>query len=196
MPVTALPSSRPRAVELLEGGVACLVPVLAEVGPGDLARPTPCRGWDLATLLLHLAEGVDTVTTCLPDEFPCEDPGPLRSVADLRERCQRMIAAWARAVEDDPVEVPCDWGGVTLPHHVVALVGGLELVVHAWDVARALGLRLPAADALAADLLPWTPMLMQETHAFGRPRPCAADAPALDRLVAATGRDPHAWPGA
>jgi uncharacterized protein (TIGR03086 family) len=194
VPVTALPSSRPRAVELLEGGVACLVPVLARVGPTDLTRPTPCRGWDLATLLLHLAEGVDTVTTCLPDEFPCEDPGPLRSVADLRERCQRMLAAWARAVDDDPVDLVCDWGGLALPYDVVALVGSLELVVHAWDVARSTGRPSPPADGLAFELLPWTPLLLEQAHAFGPPVPSPPGARPLDRLVAATGRDPR-WPG-
>jgi uncharacterized protein (TIGR03086 family) len=167
------------------------VPVLARIAPGDLVRPTPCHGWDVATLLLHLAEGVDTVTTCLPDEYPCEDPGPLRSPADLRDRCQQMLAAWARAVDDDPAHLVCDWGGVTLPHHVVALVGGLELVVHAWDVARAIDVPLPSAEALASDLLPWTPLLLAETHAFAAPVAAPAGAPALDRLVAATGRDPR-----
>ena len=191
MPVTAVPSSSLRAVELLEGGVACLVPVLSGIGPGDLGRPTPCRGWDLATLLLHLAEGVDTLTTCLPDEFPCEDPGPLRSVADLRDRCQRMLAAWSRAVETATGDVPCAWGEVTLPHRTVALVGGLELVVHTWDVARSLGTAVPAAGPLAADLLPRVPALLLESSSFAPSLFWPADSEPLDRLVARTGRDPR-----
>ncbi len=185
-------------MELLEGGVACLVPVLAGVTPDHLGRPTPCEDWDLATVLLHVAEGVDTLMTCLPDEYPCEDPGPLRSVADLRDRCQLMLAAWSRAVDDrsgERDEVPCAWGGVTLPHRVVALVGGLELTVHAWDIARAIGSPGPYAEALAADLLPWTPLLLEETAAFTPPRAWPDGAPPLERLVAATGRDPLWRPG-
>jgi len=192
VPVTSAPSSCPRAVELLEGGVACLVPVLAGITPHDLGRPTPCDDWDLATVLLHVAEGVDTLMTCLPDEYPCEDPGPLRSVADLRDRCQRMLAAWSRALDDaDGADVPCAWGGVTLPHRTVALVGGLELTVHAWDVARSIGSPGPYAEALAADLLPWTPVLLEETAAFARPCSWPVDGTPLERLVAATGRDPR-----
>lgn len=188
---TAAPVTRPRAVELLESGVACLVPLLERVTPADLGRCTPCRDWDVATLLLHLAEGVDTLTTCLPDEYACEDPGPLRSVTELGERCGRMLDAWSVAGHSGSPEAQCSWDGVMLPHRMVALVGALELAVHAWDVARAIEEPPMAAEALATDLLPWAPRLFPESSAFATPRPWSADAPALERLVAATGRDPR-----
>jgi len=191
MPGTAAPVTGPRAVELLEGGVACLVPLLERVTPTDLGRCTPCRGWDLATLLLHLAEGVDTLTTCLPDEYPCEDSGPLRSVTELGERCGRMLDAWSAAVDSGSPEELCSWDGVMLPHRMVARVGAMELAVHAWDVARAIAEPPIAAEGLAANLLPWAPLLLQESSAFATPRPWPADAPALERLVAGTGRDPR-----
>ena len=192
--MTTAPSSCPRGVELLEGGVACLVPVLSGIEPADLVRPTPCRGWDLATLLLHLAEGVDTLTTCLPDEYPCEDPGPLRSIVDLEERCRRMLAAWTAAADDGSPELLCSWDGVLVPHRIVARVGTLELTVHAWDVARALAGPAPSAEGLATELLRWAPTLLGESSSFAHPRPWAADAPAVERLVAATGRDPRWHP--
>ncbi|PZS37050.1 MAG: TIGR03086 family protein [Pseudonocardiales bacterium] len=69
-----------------------------------------------------------------------------------------------------------------------------DLVVHAWDLGRAIDYREPLPDdlvsAVHAAVLP-----MGDLSAYGEmfrpPVEVPDDAPTIDKLVAATGRDPH-----
>ena len=91
--------------------------VLGRLGAADLVRPVPsCPGWTVSDVVSHV---LDTHAEAL---------GPERSGAE------DLMAAYAVAIPDDP-----------------ALARGaaydtLELTLHAWDVARALGVELRLAD--------------------------------------------------
>jgi uncharacterized protein (TIGR03086 family) len=83
-------------------------------------------------------------------------------------------------------------GGMEFPAEVVAVVAIEELVVHGWDLARATGREL---DPDAADLAVAVGFLEQlagggPSGAFGAPVPTDDSAPALDRAVGLSGRDP------
>jgi uncharacterized protein (TIGR03086 family) len=84
-------------------------------------------------------------------------------------------------------------GGCAVQAGVVAGAGAIELVVHAWDVSRALGGRVQIPDPLAGRLLRLAPLLIAG-HAraglFDPPVPVPPEAPPGDRLVAFLGRDP------
>jgi len=67
-----------------------------------------------------------------------------------------------------------------------------EVVLHGWDVARATGVSYDADAATTKALLAY---LAQFDPAgtpgmFGPAKPVADDAPALDKVVAMSGRDP------
>ena len=125
----------------------------------DLARPTPCRDFDLATLLLHLAEGMDTLMTC-PAGCRCKDPGPLRSVCDLRGRCQRMLARLVPSPRLSrrgacPAPGGCDGPAPRSPSSVDS---SSPCTRGTWPGRSTPD--LPSADGLAADLS-WTPVLLE-----------------------------------
>jgi uncharacterized protein (TIGR03086 family) len=71
----------------------------------------------------------------------------------------------------------------------------MELVVHAWDLARAIGQDVAVDDALVATALAAARQIDEmggrRYGSFGPELPVATDAPPLDKLLAFTGRDAH-----
>ena len=156
---------------------------LAEVTAADLGRPTPCGDWDLRTLLLHLADSADGLTgLAVTGEFALPRP-PRTEHADpaavAQDRIHRLLAVLTGAAHP----------GVT----AAARGGAIELALHGWDVARAVGSGRRMPPGLAALLLRTATSLIDDRTrrpAFGPPVPVPAAADPEDRLVAFLGRRP------
>ncbi|MFC5664071.1 TIGR03086 family metal-binding protein [Kitasatospora misakiensis] len=171
--------------------------LIAETGPENLDRPTPCPAYDLRALLSHVVGGVHRLAY-MGEGGRCEDvvaatgeqPDDGWPAALGRARA-RVTTAWAEDAKlDRPTFAP--WGEV--PGR--AAVGGyvLETVTHAWDIARALDTTLPlderlgeAALGIALAVLPAEPR--GGAVPFGPVRPAPADADAYTRLAAYLGRE-------
>lgn len=184
----------------LAAAAGAMATAVAEVDDGDLAASTPCAGWDLATLLVHIeslcvgfAAAADKTTTAgVPP-----DPTELTLPADWRDSIaaglRRMAAAWRE---------PSAWhgmtyiGGIELPGPVVAAVGIDELIVHAWDLARTIGVPYAIDDDSVAAAQSFVDGVSgpnadhRDPELFGPERPPHPTASPLDRLLSATGRDP------
>jgi len=119
--------------------------IVAHVHACDLARSTPCAGWDLQALLTHMIGQNDgfaaAVTTGNAPQSAYTRPAV--TVSDMTPEWHRsgdrVLAAFADAHADDEVlliEINPD---STVP--VAAAVGMhlLDTVVHTWDVASSLG---------------------------------------------------------
>jgi uncharacterized protein (TIGR03086 family) len=93
----------------LERASAMAAPVVAAVTPADLARPTPCREWDVRTLLNHLIGVADQFPVVLRGEKAnwsgaafTDDP-----VAALSAAVQANLGAWrAPGAVETPARVP------------------------------------------------------------------------------------------
>ena len=176
---------------LLERAINYTLGSLHLVTPDALARPTPCRDWDLRALLTHLddalqalTEAVDTGQVALA---AVDGTGEL--VATLRGRARRLLRATAVARHPELVTI----GGHTLTSVLVVGTGAIEITVHGWDVARACGRTDPVPPALADELLDLAPLLVACTDRpgrFDRPVPVPPGAAPGDRLVAFLGRRP------
>ncbi|HEX2810782.1 MAG TPA: TIGR03086 family metal-binding protein [Kineosporiaceae bacterium] len=133
--------------------------VLARVAPVDLERATPCVGWNLLTLIAHMigqnhgfASAVELGDAPV-SAYAGRPPEPGRIGAVWGESADRLAAAFAAADLDRPVrlvEISRD-----LMFSVATVVGFqlLDTVVHAWDVATALGERFRPDDELVATTL-------------------------------------------
>jgi uncharacterized protein (TIGR03086 family) len=161
------------------------------VTPDLLARPTPCRGWDLRMLLLHatdslaaLAEGLyDGRVLLYAQADAAADPGVL-----FRQRARRLLASCERAdLADGVITV----GGCPMAATVLVSAGALEIAVHGWDIAQACGSREPIPAPLAAGLLRAAPLLITDAdrqRLFDPPVRVGAAASPSDRLIAFLGR--------
>jgi uncharacterized protein (TIGR03086 family) len=84
-------------------------------------------------------------------------------------------------------------GGIDMPGDVTALVALTEVVIHGWDLARATGQSYDTEDATADAVLPHVSQIAAEGPVeglFGPAVPIADDAPAFDRVIALSGREP------
>ena len=88
----------PAAGGLLAGALEYALQASAPAGPGMLARPTPCRGWDLRMLLRHVAESLAVLQEGLTSRRIALHPGPEDAavtadpLAAFRDRAARLLA--------------------------------------------------------------------------------------------------------
>ncbi len=191
----------PGAIGLLAGAVSYMLGVCAPLGPEEMALPTPCPHWDLATLLGHLGESMADLEAALrtgrldlngPSGRSGGDP-----VEALRDRAAELLCAgYCYGGPERFVAV----GGLPIPAGVVACTGAVEIAVHGWDVsaarARAGGIQqTPIPAALATRMLRLGPLLVAGREGlFGVPVEVPAQASPGDRLVGYLGRHPGAAP--
>ncbi|MEV0355082.1 TIGR03086 family metal-binding protein [Nocardia sp. NPDC050697] len=174
--------------ETMEAAAAPLRRIAAAITPADLTRPTPCTEFDVAALVEHLLHWAPGLAAAGRKQPPAGTPRSLRAGID------DIVAAWS---EPRAWEGTAEFAGATLP---APLLGGMvvgELVVHGWDLGRALGIDVGWDDDLLGFLLDQVTATAEqgrEMGAYGPAVPIPDSAPALDRILATTGRTPHWQP--
>ncbi|HEV7853561.1 MAG TPA: TIGR03086 family metal-binding protein, partial [Mycobacterium sp.] len=118
---------------------------------------------------------------------------------DAGESVERQVVAAARPALDAwhrrGLDGTVKFGDNEAPAQMMAGILSLELLVHAWDYAKALGRNVSAPDSLSEYVMGVAQKVItpqgRTTAGFDDPVNVAAEASALDRLVAYTGRNPH-----
>ena len=182
---------------LLEHAVSYTLASAGQVTPQLLPLPTPCEGWDLRTLLLHVSDSLGVLAQAMRaghialDPPPCDEPiADADPVACLRRQARHLLGACAASTEERLVAI----ADRELTTSMVTAAGAIEIAVHGWDISVACGIRRPIPPALAAELLPVAPLLIpRATRAglFADPVPLPEPACPSDRLVAFLGRPPR-----
>jgi uncharacterized protein (TIGR03086 family) len=175
---------------------------VGNVHAGQFSGPTPCTDWDVRALLNHLilwtayslearAQGGSVGQELIDRDFAA---GP-DFAAGYRAQLDRALAAWA-----DPAswERELSVMGTATPAADVAALNIAEMVLHGWDLAAATGQRYSVSDAATAATaraVEANADLFRQYNGFAEPVEVPASASALDRLLAASGRDPAWIPG-
>ncbi|KKD04563.1 TIGR03086 family metal-binding protein [Streptomyces sp. WM6386] len=172
--------------------------VVGTVRPEQLDGPTPCRDYDVRTLLSHIVGALTRISVCgeRGDGLDVrmfvdgvEDDGWPRAYDGIRTR---VLAAWASDERlATPVRVP--WGSVlgrdALPMYV------MEVVTHTWDLSEGLGRPLGLDPELAEYSLATAQVALpagdsREGRPFKPAVPAPQEADAYGRLAAWLGREP------
>lgn len=183
----------------LERACAATEPVVAKVTPAHYGLATPCTEWDVHDLLNHLVGTVALGRTLLRDLPPTVaiGPGALPATDVVGDD---PAAAYRREAEALLREV--DAGDITRTHATplgdmpgTALAGfiALDVVVHGWDLGRAIDAPPAVDDDLAAGILDFARaafVAAPRPPVLGVEVPAPPGASALDRLVAFAGRTP------
>jgi uncharacterized protein (TIGR03086 family) len=159
----------------------------------ELSHATPCREWDLRTLLNHLNDSLLTLCTArstgkvgLEPVPPAggTDDAPLttfdRYSALLLARGPHRRASRGVLVVDLP-----------LAEHLLVAAGAIEISVHGWDVGQTAGRPDPLPDGLAIELLAIAALVVNDACRFPHFGPVVAVPPAsgpATRLLAYLGR--------
>jgi len=167
------------------------------IGPDQWGLPTPCAGWSIRHLVIHLIEGSHMAERMLDGASAEEARTVFGAVHDdpaseYPARFGAEAAGFAANESDRIVHHP---GAGDIP---VATFFGMRLtdyVLHTWDLGRALGrdeiLPEHLVEAAWESLQPFTPFIAQ-IGAFGEGPSGAVgdDAPLQLRLLDLSGRRP------
>ena len=170
------------------------VDLVQRISATDLARPTPCAGWDLAALLGHMTEQHRGFAAAARGSGTAREPAgdPVRAYVDAADE---VISAFAADDElDRPFHLP--EFGRPVPLRMAIGFHLVDYVVHGWDVARTIGAAYrPDPEVLAQALpivraVPDGPERLALEAPFRPALPVAAGADALTEILLLLGRDP------
>jgi uncharacterized protein (TIGR03086 family) len=186
-----------RGLGLLESAVSYALAGAGLVTPQLLARPTPCRGWDLEMLLRHVSDSLEALTEAMATGHVNDGheqglggtDGDAASV--LRQRAATLLGTCSAAgTGEQRVTI----GERELTRSKVAVAGAIEVTIHGWDIRAACGAFRPVPPLLACVLLPVAPLLITpgaRPGLFADPVQLPGPACPGDQLVAFLGRQPR-----
>ncbi|MFE3544021.1 TIGR03086 family metal-binding protein [Nocardia sp. NPDC059177] len=180
----------------LTAAARSLAAVVDGIADNQLDAATPCGDTTVRGLLAHVVGLTEAFRQAATKEAVGHSATPSLDAplpADWRTRIPAQLDALTSAWSD-----PAAWdgdteaGGVVMPAMIMATVALDELVIHGWDLAVATGQSLAVDNSDLAVLAEF----LRETDPEGTPGlfgpvvAVGADAPALERLLGLTGRDP------
>ena len=184
------PASPPTdELESAEATLAVLQQVLHGIANDDWSKQTPCREFDVSKLTDHLMNSITTIGGFAGAEFP---------ERDRADSVERQIIAAARPALDAwhrrGLEGTVPFGQGEAPATMMVGVLSIEFFIHGWDYAMATGRQVTAPDSLSDYVMGLAQVIItpqgRTNVGFDDPVDVPADAGALDRLIAYTGRNP------
>ena len=170
--------------------------VVGRVEDPDLDRPTPCAGWTVRDLLVHLVGLTGHFATVARHASPVDEEPTLDG--DWRARLDALLTDLARAWQE-----PAAWtgegvaGGVRMPNRQHGIVALEEVVLHGWDLARAVdapfGVRDDDVVAVRGFVDGFAAASDDERAGLYGPVLDPGGGTAFDVVLTLAGRDP-AWP--
>ncbi|MFG2793762.1 TIGR03086 family metal-binding protein [Streptomyces sp. NPDC048419] len=170
----------------------------------DWERDTPCAGWNLRRLVAHMtaqhhgfaaaAHGAGLEAAHWQEPQDMSEPARVHRVA-----ATAVLAAFAEPASTEREFALPELGG-SFPGRQAVRFHFIDYVVHAWDVAAALGTGLELSDdvldaALAtARLVPTDPARRGPGNAFAPALDVSAGSNPLEETLRLLGREPHRWP--
>jgi uncharacterized protein (TIGR03086 family) len=172
-----------------EAALGALQHVLHPISRDELSKSTPCSEYDVMQLTDHLMNSITLLGGAAgaePPERNSEDSVERQIVGAARP----ALDAWHRRGLTDTVTI----GTNEIPATFAVSILTVEFLVHGWDYATATTHPIDIAESLADYVLGLAHKVItpqgRATVGFDDPVAVPDDAPALDRLIAFTGRDP------
>ncbi|MEU8133420.1 TIGR03086 family metal-binding protein [Streptodolium elevatio] len=181
--------------------VKLVADLAAQVRDDQLDAPTPCEDYRVRHLLGHLVGLTAAFRDAARKDLgpsTATDPGSTTPDVDddwrtvLPRQHDELADAWRTPEAWDGMTQA---GGLTFPAVLAGRVALNEVVIHGWDLARAIGQEYPADRAsleCSFEMLAPSAGADAETRGplFGPAVPVAADTGLLDRVIALSGRTP------
>jgi len=185
--------------DVLDHGGAQFARVLRAVTPQDWASPTPCEGWTVEDLVVHVVGGTkmsvallggatrDEAFAIIDDDVLGDEP------VDTFTDAQRQLSAEFRALDSLETTVHHMVGDIPASMLLGFRIG--DLTVHSWDLARAIGADETLDPVLVQAVWDAVAPLgdtISQTGVFGDgpSGTVSDDAPLQVRLLDLTGRRP------
>lgn len=180
----------------LQAVLADLADVLDRITPDQATDPTPCAEWDVATARHHTLGWLTAFTDGYAAENGlCSDPDAVTvegTGADQVRACSARLAEVLPAAADGQLFI----GEAGMPGGMALSMILWEYQMHGWDLAAATGQPWSPGAAGVEESLAFAPGMLTadfqgEGMSFGPRVEVGPDAPAFDRLLGLSGRDPQ-----
>jgi len=171
-----------------EAALAVTQRVLLHVTEANLAKSTPCQEMNVGELIEHLFFSISNVARGLGVAvIEGKEKSPEVRIADLGQ-------ATLEALRQKPLDEIVDLGFAQLPAQIVSAIMSMEILVHGWDIASALGAQF-APSAVLSNFVNRNAHLfindrVRESGLFGPEIPTTDATESLQKLLAFTGREP------
>jgi uncharacterized protein (TIGR03086 family) len=169
-----------------EASLAACQLVLRHLGPEDGSAQTPCAEYSVDELVEHLLGSIRALGGAAGVEVPDTGGSAESRIADA---AQVALEGWRKRGLDGTVRL----GTSEMPATLATDILLIELLVHAWDFAKATGQSIQVDDALSAYVLEHARSViaphMRDGDRFAKEREVGSDADNFARLAAFTGRD-------
>lgn len=190
----------PSTRDQMKSAAATVSAMLRGAGCADLDQRTPCFDWDLRELTRH-AVGTTTGLAKIgrkealgSDPWAAPEFAPQEWHTVLADNIEAVAEAWsADAAWSGSVEL-----GARMPAAAIGDMAYAEILLHGWDVARAVGAEVPVTPEIAAALhrtISETAEMGRQLGVYGAEVAVPDDATDFDRALGAAGRNPH-WSAA
>jgi uncharacterized protein (TIGR03086 family) len=175
-----------------EASLGVLQHIVHPISSDDLSRQTASGDFDVAQLTDHLVETITSIGAALDADLPPRD-------AD--DTVERQLIAVGRPTLDafhlrHGLDGTVTWRGNETSVRALAAVLAFGLLVHGWDYAAGMGHPADVPDSLANYVLGLAQKIItperRASGEFADPVEVDEHAPAIDQLVAFTGRNPAA----
>ena len=187
----------PNPIELYEGAVQAMLPILRGVQQGQLSTATPCTEWNVQQLIKHnilVAQFFNSLLTSgeAVDPFAVGGDLPEEGAQDAFVAGTNKVLEVIKTpglLEKMLDETP--FGPMTAGQLLMFPFG--DILIHKWDLAKATG-QDTAMDSSMADVVYkiYGPMMegMREHGLFGTEVAVPANASDRDKLLGLCGRTP------
>jgi len=166
--------------------LAVLQHVLRGIGEDDLSKSTPCTEFTVGQLEAHLLGSLISLTSLADSTLVPTSAIDLES--RIADAAQQAVETWTERGIEGTVQA----GPQELPATIAASILSVEFLVHAWDFASATGQKVAVSDEVATYVLGLAEQIvtpeLRESAGFDPAIPISGNAPAMDRLVAFSGR--------
>jgi uncharacterized protein (TIGR03086 family) len=188
--------------QLIAPVLADLAHVVGAIQVEQFTDPTPCPEFDVATLRAHILGWTTYFGAALHDpegRTTRPDPKTFPAPDDATEAAavvRAAAAAIASAVDEGVADRPVLMVQASMPGESLLRMILWEYLAHGSDLAKSTGQPWNPPVAAAQDALDFAPKMLTDEYRgegkdFGLIVPVPDDAPALDRLLGFSGRDPN-----
>jgi uncharacterized protein (TIGR03086 family) len=187
-----------RTTDLLGAVLADLADVVEATTPDQRALPTPCTEFTVQQLLDHIVGWLTVFAAGYadPEGRAPADTGGRTAGEDAAAEVRTAAEQIDKALREGAATRPVSLGESSMPGELALSMILWEYQMHGWDLARATGRPWSPPAAATDESLAFAPGMLGpdfqgEGKPFAAPVPVAGDAPALDRLLGLSGRDPR-----
>jgi uncharacterized protein (TIGR03086 family) len=170
--------------------------LVTDVGPGDWGRPTPDEDWDVRALVNHVVSGnfwaAELAAGRTIDEVGDRLDGDVLGDHPLAAYDASAAAAAAAIEAPGALDAACAVSYGPVPGRVYASHRFVDVLIHGWDLAVALGRPMdidPDLVAAATEIVEPVADLLRASGSYGGHVDVPDDADAQTRLLSLLGRE-------